>query len=117
MGSDTTLVRKDLVNNLGLPELGSSKLRFGTAGGNIHEEFSKEFMLEVKPLKSSDVSFTIAASCVEKPCFDVCRIPASVVNQYEHLRPFSDQIVSGGGQVDLLIGRNYAPYIQSLKVV
>ena len=27
MGSDTTLVRKDLVNNLGLPELGSNKLR------------------------------------------------------------------------------------------
>ena len=56
MGSDTTLVRKDLVNNLGLPELGSSKLRFGTAGGNVHEGFSKDFMLEVKPLKSSEVS-------------------------------------------------------------
>ena len=40
-----------------------------------------------------------------------------MVNQYEHLRPFSDQIASGGGQVDLLIGRNYAPYIQSLNVV
>ena len=83
MGSDTTLVRKDLVNNLGLPELGSSKLRFGTAGGNVHEEFSKDLMLEVKPLKSSEVSFTIVASSIEKPCFDVCPIPASVVNQYK----------------------------------
>jgi hypothetical protein len=41
MGSDTTLVRKQFVNCLGLPHLGSSTLKFGTAGGNIHEELSQ----------------------------------------------------------------------------
>ena len=83
----------------------------------MHEEFSKDFTVEVKPLKSNEASFKIIASSIEKTCFDVSPIPASVINVYKHLRPFTDQIASSGGQVDLLIGRNYAPYIQSLKVV
>ena len=33
MGSDTTLVRKQFFNCLGIPHFGSSTLKFGTAGG------------------------------------------------------------------------------------
>jgi hypothetical protein len=113
MGSDTTLVRRQFVNCLGLPHLGSSTLKFGTAGGNIHEELSQDFNLEIKPLKSDECSYKIVASSVVKPCFDVNPIPSKVFAEYEYLTSYGDQIASYGGPVDLLIGRDYAPYIQT----
>ncbi|CAB4029377.1 Hypothetical predicted protein [Paramuricea clavata] len=117
MGSDTTLVRKQFVNCLGLPHLGSSTLKFGTAGENVHEELSQDFNLEIKPLKSDECSYKIVASSVVKPCFDVNPIPSKVFAEYEYLTPYGDQIASYGGPVDLLIGRDYAPYIQTLNVL
>jgi hypothetical protein len=49
-GSDTTLVRKQFVNCLGIPHFGSSTLKFGTAGGNVHEELLQDYNLEIKLL-------------------------------------------------------------------
>jgi hypothetical protein len=53
MGSDTTLVCKQFVNCLGIPHFGSSTLKFGTAGGNVNEELSQDYNLEIK-LNPSD---------------------------------------------------------------
>jgi hypothetical protein len=40
-----------------------------------------------------------------------------VFAEYEYLTSYGDQIASYGGPVDLLIGRDYAPYIQTLNVL
>jgi hypothetical protein len=40
-----------------------------------------------------------------------------VFAEYECHTPYGDQIASYGGPVDLLIGRDYAPYIQTLNVL
>ena len=62
IGSDSTLVSKRFVKRLGLPSHASSILKFGTAGGQVHEEYSQEYNLEVKPIGWDKPTYQLTAA-------------------------------------------------------
>ncbi|XP_077971771.1 uncharacterized protein LOC120339891 [Styela clava] len=112
-GSNHSLVRRNFVKSLKQKTIGHGTIRFGVAGGAIHEEPSEDYNLKIRPL-SRDQIFDIRVTAVRKPCHDVTPIPPSIFKQFKYLRGIQDKIPVGQKTVDVLVGRDYAPLIQTM---
>ena len=110
-GSNSSLIRNKFAKSSQLHGSGTCDIKLGVAGGGVHrEERSEVFDLEIRPI-GGEVSYLVNVCGVRKPCFDIKPIPSEIFEKYPHLRAVKEKVYIRGGEVDLLIGRDYAPLI------
>ena len=95
---------------------GPCSVQFGIAGGGIHYEQAEEFDIRIRPLQE-EKSYLVKTTGIKNPCFNVKPIPQNIFSEYKHLQGVRDKIYVGGGEVDLLIGPDYAPLILPEKAL
>ena len=111
-GSNSSLVRLKFAKQLRLQGSGVSDVRFDVAGGGVHHEQAEEFEICIRPLHDDGrESYLILATGIKKPCSRVHPLTSEIFTSYEHLNEFRDKVHIRGGEVDLLIGNDYAPLI------
>ena len=115
-GSNSSLVKSKLTKDLQLVGNGISQVAFGTAGGHIHYERAEEFELEIRA-PGCEESYFVLATGVKKPCFDIRPISTDNLLRCEHVDQFRDKLYTEGGEVDLLLGLDYAPLIMPEKII
>ena len=115
-GSNSSLVRLNFAKQLKLYGSGASDVQFDVAGGGIHREHAEEFKIHIRPLHSKE-SYLILATGIKKPCSRVQPIITDIFSKYEHLTEFREKVHINGGEIDVLIGNDYAPLIVAEKCV
>ena len=117
-GSNSSLVRLKFAKQLRLQDSGVSDVRFDVAGGDVHHEQAEEFEICILPLHDDGrESYLILATDIKKPCSRVHPFTSEIFTSYEHLNEFRDKVHIRGGEVDLLIGNDYAPLIIAERCV
>ena len=115
-GSNSSLVRMKFARQSRLQGSGPCSAQFGIAGGAVHYEQAEEFDIRIHPLKE-EKSYLVKTTGIKKPCFNVKPIPQNIFSEHKHLQEVKDKIYVGGGEVDLLIGLDYAPLILPEKAL
>ena len=82
----------------------------------VHYEEAEEFDIRIRPLQE-DKSYLVKTTGIKKPFFNVKPIPQNIFSEHKHLQEVRDKIYVGGGEVDLLIGLDYAPLILPEKAL
>ena len=108
-GSNSTLVRSEFARKSGLEGKGFSNIQFGIAGGGIHCEKGEEFELCLRALDGKE-EHSIIATAIKKPCYQVKPIQPDLISRYKHLEALNDKLYLDGGEVDILLGLDYAPF-------
>ena len=94
----------------------TSDVQFDVAGGDIHRERAEEFEIHIRPLHGKE-SYLILTTGIKKPCSKVLPVSSDIFLKYKHLNEFRDKVHIRGGEVDILIGNDYAPLIIAEKRV
>ena len=115
-GSNASLIRLNFAQRNGLPSNGPCNVEFSIAGGGTHQEKAEEFELQIRPLGSNE-AYPIVATGIKKPCSIVPCIPDEIFDKHEHLQEMKRSIYTHGGEVDLLLGLDYAPLILPEKLI
>jgi hypothetical protein len=95
---------------------GISDVQFDVAGGGIHRERAEEFEIHIRQLQSED-SYLILTTGIKKPCSNVQPISPDIFVNHKHLIEYQDKVHINGGEVDILIGNDYAPLITARKCI
>ena len=114
--SNSSLVRMKSARQSRLQGNGPYSVQFGIAGGGVHYEQAEEFDIRIRPLQE-EKSYLVKTTGIKKPCFNVKPIPQNIFPEHKHLQGVRDKIYVGGGEVDSLIGLDYAPLILPEKAL
>ena len=95
---------------------GTCSVQFDIAGGGVHYEQAEEFDIRIRPLQE-EKSYLVKTTGIKKPCFNVKPIPQNIFSEHKHLQEVRDKIYVGGGEIDLLIGLDYAPLVLPEKAL
>ena len=109
-GSNSTLIRSQFAVSNKLNGSNPCFVSFRVAGGGVHRERAEEFDFKIRSLSKNE-PFLITATGVKKPCAGTSSISKEIFKKYEHLRRFEESICLSGGDIDILIGQDYAPLI------
>ena len=102
------MVRLNFAKTHALHSSGACSIKFGIAGGGIHQKQAEEFEIEIGPLGGDETHF-ITATGIRKPYFNIQLINEDVSKR--HRQASKEKIYVEGGEVDLSIGLDYAPLI------
>ena len=115
-GSNSSLVRMKFAKQTKLHSCGTSDVEFNVAGGGVHREYAEQFEIHIRPIQSNK-SNLILTTGIKKPCSRVEPTSSEIFTEHEHLREYEDRICVNGGEIDVLIGNDYAPLIVAGKCV
>ena len=114
-GSNCSLVRSEFAWKSGLEGKGFSNIQFGIAGGGTHREKGEEFEMVLRAIDGKE-EYSIITTAIKKPCYEVKPIHPDLLSRYEHLEDMSNELYLNGGEVDILLGLDYAPLIIPEKI-
>ena len=115
-GSNASLIRRKLAEQLKLFNCGAAKVQFDVAGGSSHQENGSNFLIEIRAMNSTK-SYPVLVTGVQIPCARVRPVSAAIFSQFEHLNEHKDTVHISGGEVDILIGGDYGPLIQTERSI
>ena len=115
-GSNSSLIRTQFARYNCLSGGNPCYVSFSVAGGGVHSEKTQDWEFELRPM-GENKSYFIMATGVKKPCADINSIPPDTLQKYKHLREVENRIYIEGGEIDILIGQDYAPLVVPERVV
>ncbi len=115
-GSNASLIRTEFAMDNDLQAGEEGDVHLGVAGGHVHKEPSEEYEFRIRPIGGVETYYMVTCG-ITKPCSNVRPVPKSVFTTYNHLKAVEKQVYLDGGEVDVLIGRDYAPLISEESVL
>ena len=110
-GSNSSLIRTKFAKDVCLRGSGPCSIQLGVAGGGLHrEERSEEFEIEIRPVNGKK-SYFMMLTGIRKPCFNIRPVSREIFKRHAHLQSMEDKLYVDGGEIDILIGRDYASLI------
>ena len=90
-GSNASLIRLRFAKLNNIHSNGTCTVKFGTAGGGVHNEKAEEFEMKIRPFGEIN-SHVITATGIKKPCSSVKPVTEDVFKRHRHLHEFREDI-------------------------